>query len=50
MGGCGIACLPATNLEGRAKWDAWNKQKALSKVEAMKGCLHRAEALMQESS
>uniref|UniRef100_A0A8C8SF56 ACB domain-containing protein n=1 Tax=Pelusios castaneus TaxID=367368 RepID=A0A8C8SF56_9SAUR len=43
-----IPCPCATDLKGKAKWEAWNGRKGMSKADAMKNYIAKAEELKKK--
>uniref|UniRef100_A0A8D0GXS4 ACB domain-containing protein n=1 Tax=Sphenodon punctatus TaxID=8508 RepID=A0A8D0GXS4_SPHPU len=48
VGDCNIACPAATDLKGKAKWEAWNRQKGMAKEEAMKNYIAKTGELKKK--
>ncbi|XP_040823883.1 acyl-CoA-binding domain-containing protein 7 [Ochotona curzoniae] len=46
VGDINIACPAMLDLKGKAKWEAWNLQKGLSKDEAMRAYVSKANELI----
>ncbi|KAM9675274.1 acyl-CoA-binding domain-containing protein 7-like [Dama dama] len=43
-----IECPALLDLKGKAKWEAWNLQKGLSKEDAMSACISKAKELIEK--
>ncbi|XP_030617672.1 acyl-CoA-binding domain-containing protein 7 [Delphinapterus leucas] len=41
-------CPGLLNLKGKAKWEAWNLNKGLSKADAMSACISKAKELIEK--
>ncbi|XP_060540630.1 acyl-CoA-binding domain-containing protein 7 [Pantherophis guttatus] len=41
-------CPGASDLKGRTKWEAWNLKKGISKDDAMKAYISKANELIQK--
>ncbi|XP_061461282.1 diazepam-binding inhibitor-like 5 [Rhineura floridana] len=48
QGDCGTPCPCATDLKGKAKWEAWSKRRGMAKEEAMKTYVAKAEELKKK--
>ncbi|KAM4705404.1 acyl-CoA-binding domain-containing protein 7 [Rhinophrynus dorsalis] len=48
VGDITIDCPGMLDLKGKAKWDAWNSRKGLSKEEAMKAYVSKANELIEK--
>uniref|UniRef100_A0A8C3T8E3 Acyl-CoA-binding protein n=1 Tax=Chelydra serpentina TaxID=8475 RepID=A0A8C3T8E3_CHESE len=48
MGDINIPCPCATDATGKAKWEAWNGCKGMSKADAMKNYIAKAEELKKK--
>ncbi|KAM6154274.1 acyl-CoA-binding domain-containing protein 7 [Erethizon dorsatum] len=46
IGDINIACPAMLDLKGKAKWEAWNLQKGLSKEDAMSAYISKAKELI----
>jgi diazepam-binding inhibitor (GABA receptor modulating acyl-CoA-binding protein) len=46
-GDCQTAQPWAVQVEARAKWDAWNKNKGMEKMNAMRNYIDKVEELMR---
>lgn len=46
-GGCNIAQPWAIQVEARAKWEAWNKNKSMDRMNAMRNYIDKVEELMR---
>uniref|UniRef100_A0A8C2VM16 Acyl-CoA binding domain containing 7 n=2 Tax=Chinchilla lanigera TaxID=34839 RepID=A0A8C2VM16_CHILA len=48
VGDVNIACPAVLDLKGKAKWEAWNLKKGLSKEDAMRAYISKAKELMEK--
>ncbi|XP_015279246.1 PREDICTED: acyl-CoA-binding domain-containing protein 7 [Gekko japonicus] len=48
MGDINIECPGMLDLKGKAKWEAWNLKKGMSKEDAMKAYISQANELIQK--
>ncbi|XP_020843171.1 acyl-CoA-binding domain-containing protein 7 [Phascolarctos cinereus] len=48
VGDIDIECPGMLDLKGKAKWEAWNLQKGLSKEDAMSAYISKAKELMEK--
>ncbi|XP_065485173.1 acyl-CoA-binding domain-containing protein 7 [Caloenas nicobarica] len=48
IGDINIECPGMLDLKGKAKWEAWNLKKGLSKEDAMKAYISKAKALVEK--
>ncbi|XP_021517388.1 acyl-CoA-binding domain-containing protein 7 [Meriones unguiculatus] len=48
VGDINIACPAMLDLKGKAKWEAWNLQKGLSKDDAMTAYISKARELIEK--
>ncbi|XP_027703748.1 acyl-CoA-binding domain-containing protein 7 [Vombatus ursinus] len=48
VGDVDIECPGMLDLKGKAKWEAWNLQKGLSKEDAMSAYISKAKELMEK--
>uniref|UniRef100_A0A8C6XF54 Acyl-CoA binding domain containing 7 n=1 Tax=Naja naja TaxID=35670 RepID=A0A8C6XF54_NAJNA len=48
VGDINIECPGMLDLKGRAKWEAWNLKKGISKDDAMKTYISKANEMIQK--
>ncbi|XP_014639012.1 PREDICTED: acyl-CoA-binding domain-containing protein 7 [Ceratotherium simum simum] len=48
IGDIDIECPAMLDLKGKAKWEAWNLQKGLSKEDAMSAYISKAKELIEK--
>ncbi|XP_008063500.1 acyl-CoA-binding domain-containing protein 7 [Carlito syrichta] len=48
VGDIDIECPGMLDPKGKAKWDAWNRQKGLSKEDAMSAYISKAKELIEK--
>ncbi|KAM8978941.1 acyl-CoA-binding domain-containing protein 7 [Antechinus flavipes] len=48
VGDIDIECPGMLDLKGKAKWEAWNLQKGLSKEDAMSAYISKAKELIEK--
>ncbi|XP_039187690.1 acyl-CoA-binding domain-containing protein 7 [Crotalus tigris] len=48
VGDINIECPGMLDLKGRAKWEAWNLKKGISKEDAMKAYISKANEMIQK--
>ncbi|XP_006211752.1 acyl-CoA-binding domain-containing protein 7 isoform X2 [Vicugna pacos] len=48
VGDVDIECPGVLDLKGKAKWEAWNLQKGLSKDDAMSAYISKAKELIEK--
>ncbi|XP_031214842.1 acyl-CoA-binding domain-containing protein 7 isoform X2 [Mastomys coucha] len=48
IGDINIACPAMLDLQGKAKWEAWNRRKGLSKEDAMCAYISKARELIEK--
>ncbi|XP_054847659.1 acyl-CoA-binding domain-containing protein 7 [Eublepharis macularius] len=48
VGDINIECPGMLDLKGKAKWEAWNLKKGMSKDDAMKAYISKANELIQK--
>ncbi|CAM2104133.1 diazepam-binding inhibitor-like 5 [Lepidochelys kempii] len=48
IGDINIPCPAPTDVIGKAKWEAWNGHKGMSKADAMKNYIAKAEELKKK--
>ncbi|NWR56801.1 ACBP protein, partial [Bucorvus abyssinicus] len=48
VGDINIECPGMLDLKGRAKWEAWNLKKGLSKEDAMNAYISEAKAMVEK--
>ncbi|XP_065429276.1 diazepam-binding inhibitor-like 5 [Chrysemys picta bellii] len=48
IGDINIPCPCATDVTGKAKWEGWNGRKGMSKADAMKNYIAKAEELKKK--
>ncbi|XP_060104424.1 acyl-CoA-binding domain-containing protein 7 [Heteronotia binoei] len=48
VGDINIECPGMLDLKGKAKWEAWNQKKGMSKENAMKAYISKANELIQK--
>uniref|UniRef100_A0A8D0RWC7 ACB domain-containing protein n=1 Tax=Sus scrofa TaxID=9823 RepID=A0A8D0RWC7_PIG len=48
VGDIDIECPAMIDLKGKAKWEAWNLQKGLSKEDAMSAYISKAKELIEK--
>nr|XP_056713074.1 acyl-CoA-binding domain-containing protein 7 [Euleptes europaea] len=48
VGDINIECPGMLDLKGKAKWEAWNNKKGMSKEDAMKAYISKAKELIQK--
>ncbi|XP_003462343.1 acyl-CoA-binding domain-containing protein 7 isoform X2 [Cavia porcellus] len=48
IGDINFACPSMLDLKGKAKWEAWNLQKGLSKEDAMNAYISKAKELIEK--
>ncbi|XP_004278699.1 acyl-CoA-binding domain-containing protein 7 [Orcinus orca] len=48
IGDVDTECPGLLNLKGKAKWEAWNLNKGLSKADAMSACISKAKELIEK--
>ncbi|XP_049633794.1 acyl-CoA-binding domain-containing protein 7 [Suncus etruscus] len=48
IGDINIGCPVLLDIKSKAKWEAWNLKKGLSKEEAMKAYVSKAEELIEK--
>ncbi|KAM5309599.1 diazepam-binding inhibitor-like 5 [Sturnira hondurensis] len=49
-GDCNIPAPPATDVKAKAKWEAWNKKKGMSKMDAMRVYIAKVEELKKKET
>ncbi|MXQ84614.1 hypothetical protein E5288_WYG020699 [Bos mutus] len=50
QGDCNIPAPPATDLKAKAKWEAWNENKGMSKMDAMRIYIAKVEELKKNEA
>uniref|UniRef100_A0A8C4PL54 Diazepam-binding inhibitor-like 5 n=1 Tax=Equus asinus TaxID=9793 RepID=A0A8C4PL54_EQUAS len=50
QGDCNIPAPPATDVKAKAKWDAWNDKKGISKMDAMRIYVAKVEELKKNDT
>ncbi|XP_074176070.1 diazepam-binding inhibitor-like 5 [Rhinolophus sinicus] len=50
QGDCNIPVPPATDVKAKAKWDAWNENKGMSKMDAMRNYIAKVEELKKNDA
>ncbi|XP_028607322.1 acyl-CoA-binding domain-containing protein 7 [Podarcis muralis] len=48
VGNINIECPGMLDLKGKAKWEAWNQKKGMSKEDAMKAYISKANEMIQK--
>uniref|UniRef100_A0A670JVR8 ACB domain-containing protein n=1 Tax=Podarcis muralis TaxID=64176 RepID=A0A670JVR8_PODMU len=48
MGNINIECPGMLDLKGKAKWEAWNQKKGMSKEDAMKAYISKANEMIEK--
>ncbi|XP_053119941.1 acyl-CoA-binding domain-containing protein 7 isoform X2 [Hemicordylus capensis] len=48
VGDINIECPGMLDLKGKAKWEVWNEKKGMSKEDAMKAYISKANELIQK--
>ncbi|XP_034985466.1 acyl-CoA-binding domain-containing protein 7 [Zootoca vivipara] len=48
VGNINIECPGMLDLKGKAKWEAWNLKKGMSKEDAMKAYISKANEMIQK--
>ncbi|XP_048367182.1 acyl-CoA-binding domain-containing protein 7 [Sphaerodactylus townsendi] len=48
VGDVNIACPGIADLKGKAKWEGWNSKKGMSKEDAMKAYIAKANELIKK--
>lgn len=48
QGDCNIPVPPATDVRAKAKWEAWNVNKGMSKMDAMRIYIAKVEELKKK--
>ncbi|KAM8944496.1 diazepam-binding inhibitor-like 5 isoform 1-T1 [Lycaon pictus] len=50
QGDCNIPAPPATDVKAKAKWEAWNQNKGMSKMDAMRIYVAKVEELKKKDT
>ncbi|CAI5788804.1 acyl-CoA-binding domain-containing protein 7 [Podarcis raffonei] len=48
VGNINIECPGMLDLKGKAKWEAWNQKKGMSKEDAMKAYISKANEMIEK--
>ncbi|XP_004707370.1 diazepam-binding inhibitor-like 5 [Echinops telfairi] len=48
LGDCNIPAPPATDVKAKAKWEAWTKNKGMTKMDAMRIYVTKVEELKKK--
>ncbi|XP_049715003.1 diazepam-binding inhibitor-like 5 [Elephas maximus indicus] len=48
QGDCNIPAPPSTDVKAKAKWEAWNENKGMTKLDAMRIYISKVEELKKK--